>query len=404
MLRRWFKLGGIAGVLALGIAAIWAGIAPRNKVALDPAIAETASRASPEVGRLIREAGEVVAKLQEQFPEHPPALDVVALLHARFGRAERAVEIWKHVLELDPRSSAACRAIATTALEKGDTAEAESYFRKALDLEPDSSSLPAQLGETLLNRGQVAEAIGVLEANRRRNPRTFATLALLGQAYVQAKEYAKARECLEVAIEIEPGFTNQYFSLATACARLGDKAKADQYMKKFRELKARDEQTHRQALKTSDDVAAARQSAAEIHGVAGQVRVSLGDVATGEQLLLRAVELYPDDIESRMVLAWLYGRQGREAEAVRVLDEVTRIAADQATVLLRVGLMQQELAPIRRRRNRLAPGGRVVAASGSSADRTGSIGTCPEPRHSRKRSVWAKKAANWNRSPTTTPC
>ena len=341
--RRWARLIAVAAVAALVIAAIWVGITPHGETAIDPQIAETAARASPEVGQLIREAAGVVAQLHEQFPEHPETLDVAARLHAKFGREERAVEIWKQILELDPRSSAACRAIAATALEKGDMAEAETYFRKALELEPKSSSLTAQLGETLLNQGQVAEAIGVLEASRRRDPKAFAVLALLGQAYVQAKEYAKARECLEVAIAIEPAYTNQYFSLATACARLGDKAAAEQYTKKFRELKARDEQTHRQGLKTSDDVAVARQSAAEIHAAAGQACVSLGDVATGEQLLLRAIELYPEDIEGRLVLAWLYGRQGREEEAGRVLDEVTRIASDQATVFLRVGLIQQEL-------------------------------------------------------------
>jgi tetratricopeptide (TPR) repeat protein len=341
--RHWARLIAVATVAALVIAAIWVGITPHGRVDIDPAILATAARASPEVGALIREASDVAANLQEQFPEHPAVLDVTARLHARFGRAERAVEIWKHILELDPRSSAACRAIAATALEKGDLTEAETYFRKALELEPDSSSLPVQLGETLLNRGQVAEAIGVLEANRRRNPKTFATLALLGQAYVQAKEYAQARECLEAAIAIEPGFTSQYFSLGTACARLGDKPSADRYMKKFQDLKARDEQTHRQALRTSNDVAVARQSAAEIHVGAGQVRVSLGDVATGEQLLCRAAELCPADVEGRTVLAWLYARQGREQKAARVLDEVSRVAADQPTVLWRVGVIEQEL-------------------------------------------------------------
>jgi len=123
------------------IAAIWIGIAPRTKVAMDPAIAETASRASPEVGHLIREASDVTTKLQEQFPETPEVLDVVAMLHSRFGRAERAVELWKRMLELDPKSSAACRAIAAVAMQKGDLAEAEAYFRKALALEPDSASL-----------------------------------------------------------------------------------------------------------------------------------------------------------------------------------------------------------------------------------------------------------------------
>lgn len=339
----WARLTGIAVVASLVIAAIWVWFAPRGKVEMDPAIAETAARASPEVGQLIREASETVTKLQDQFPEQPEVLDVVARLHLRFGRAERAVEIWKRMLELDPQSSAACRAIAMAAVRNGDLVEAEAYFRKAFALEPDSTALPAHLGETLLNQGKVAEAIEILEASRRRSPNTIATLAFLGQAYVQTKEYAKARECLEVLIAIEPGLTNPYFSLATACARLGDKVQAEACTKKFRELKARDEQAHRDALKTSNDVAVAQQSAAEIVGCAGQVRVSLGDVATGEQLLRRAAELWPDDIESRMVLAWLYGRQGREAEAVRVLDDVTRIAADEPTVFLRVGAIQQEL-------------------------------------------------------------
>ena len=135
-----------------------------------------------------------------------------------------------------------------------------------------------------------------------------------------------------MAIEIQPAFTNQYFSLVMARARLGDKAKADQALKTFRELKARDEQSHRQAPQTPDDLTEARQSAAEIGVGAGQVRISLGDVAGGEQLLRRAGELCPEDTESRMLLAGLCGRHGRDDEAARVLDDATRIAADQPTV------------------------------------------------------------------------
>ena len=157
-IRHAIRLIAVATVPALIVVAIWIRIGSHAGSVMDPGIAETAARASPEVSLLIRESSHIATELREQFPDtlkswtSRPAAPTVRQDRACHRALEASFENRLAIIR-------ACEKIASTALEKGDLAEAETYFRKALELDPDSVSLPAQLGETLLNPGSAPAAI-----------------------------------------------------------------------------------------------------------------------------------------------------------------------------------------------------------------------------------------------------
>jgi tetratricopeptide (TPR) repeat protein len=166
---------------------------------------------------------------------------------------------------------------------------------------------------------------------------------LVGQVYTGLKEYEKARRTLELAITMAPEFTSAYYALGTACAKLGDRDKAKEYLERFKVLKAQDEQRHRDALKASDDVASVRRSLAALYTSAGKVYLAHGDVATAEEHLHRAGEVDPDFTENGQVLAWLYQVQGRADAALRELARLEERVRDDISGCLSVGQIYTEL-------------------------------------------------------------
>ncbi|RMF91944.1 MAG: hypothetical protein D6741_15490, partial [Planctomycetota bacterium] len=102
-------------------------------------------------------------------------------------------------------------------------------------------------------------------------------------------------------------------------------------MRKFRELKARDEQRHRTELKTTEHFQDVADAVAVVYASAAKIRLSNGDVATTETYLARAVELDPDCSQALRLRAWLSHRQGKREEAITLLAEDAANNADDAS-------------------------------------------------------------------------
>lgn len=325
--RRTLLIAGSVSAVVLALSVVTL-ISRSHRRRRPSAIAEAASTSSPEIAALLREADDVANRLLERFPDSQEAVNVMARLHYRVGKTEEAFKWWQACVELDPGYTEAYSAMGAIAQENGDFAQAVDLCGKAAELDPRSSSIPVHLAESLMRLGKPEEAVQVLEKNLDNHPKSMASLALLGSAYVRLKEYEKARQYLEEAIEMAPDYTNAYYGLVTACAKLADNEKSKEYLEKFKALKARDEQAHRDQLKALDDLARIRSHLAYVYAAAGKVYLANGDFGTGEEYLLKATELAPDEAECRTVLAWLYEQQGRTDEALATLADVGKRASD----------------------------------------------------------------------------
>jgi hypothetical protein len=94
------------------------------------------------------------------------------------------------------------------------------------------------------------------------------------------------------------------------------------YLTRFKELKARDTQRHRDSLRKTDDTVAFRGVVAQLCTGAARVYIGHGDVQTGETLLVRATQLDPRGVSCHSLLVWLYRKQGRVEETLKVLDQL----------------------------------------------------------------------------------
>ena len=342
--RKWRSWRTAAEVLVLlvGLVAValvyWPGGSTHPNT-----IADGAADAKPEVAALLREAGQIVDRLVERFPDSPDALDTIAWAHQLFGKTREAAAYWERCLELDPNSASAYYSLGSLAQDGGDMAKAAEYFREAARLEPDSSRHYARLAESLLNSGELDEAARVLEKDLEARPRSVPSLLLIGQVYVRLKDYETAREYLEKAVEMAPDYTSTYYALGTACSKLGEREKATEYLARFKLLKARDEQAHRDSLKTTRDVAEMRTAVAQVCSTAAKVYLSHGDFAAAEDHLRGALDHDPDFAEPRRILAWFYQNQGRTEEALREAAALEEKAAGNPAVCMSLGDLYSQL-------------------------------------------------------------
>ena len=325
--RRWALLGLVAVAVAGAIAGVLATFlyGDGERTNLRNAIAEAASKATPAAAPLLREAGEVADQLLARFPENGEVLDVTASLYQGIGKTKDAIRCWERSIELSPAlGPIAHAAMGAAAYDEGNLEAAVSHYRAAMQADPASAVYPVHLGQALIDQGKLPEAVESLEESLRSQPTSMPISALLGQAYLKLRRYDKARQHFEYTVALEPDYTNAFFGLATACARLGDQEKSKEYMSRFKELQAREEQQHRTALKESTKTGQTQDLVAQTYRNASKIYLALGDFQTGERHLRRAAEICPQDAEGDSLLAWLYEQQGRTAEAVQALDRLRK--------------------------------------------------------------------------------
>jgi len=347
--RKWRRL---IGWVAVGLALVTSAAIGRrawltpDRYRLDtvsPSMIEIANEARPEVAKLIRQAIKQVEELAQKYPDTVEALDVMARLHNQFGSQERAVECWQECLVLAPEFGEAYVQLGLIARESGEHQKAAGYLRKAVKLDPRSDSLPVELAQALMNSGKLEEAVEVLEKNLQAHPGSMPSFAVLGDVCVRLEEYEKAKKSYEEAIETAPDYAVVYYGLANACARLGETEKSKEYLKRFKALKRRDEEDHRDSLKAADDLASAQDRVAQIMTVAAKVDLLYGDSRAAEASLIRATELSRNIPESFTVLAWLYEQQSRYDEALKVLSRAEENNPEDMGVQMRLGTLHAHL-------------------------------------------------------------
>jgi len=139
--------------VALGIAARWAGVAPRSAQARN-----VQGIASRQCGRL----ADAIARLTEAVELDPDFFDARvnlgnALVDA--GEAEAALPHYRHALALDPSSSSVHNNLGNAQRELRQPAAALAAYRRALELDPGHERARSNVGNVLKDLGDIDGAI-----------------------------------------------------------------------------------------------------------------------------------------------------------------------------------------------------------------------------------------------------
>ncbi len=291
-----------------------------------PAAAAPASTAAEE--RALREEQRREAlRLAAMFPQSDDALYLVGLVHNEQGDWKAATAHWEKALALDPSRADTCNNLGYAFAIKEDSAKAEALFRKAIAIDRTFAEPYEQLGELLIKQGRLDEAVAVLAAVP---APTAKTERFLGQAYQHLRDYANAKRRYETALKLKPDYREVYYSLATICARLGEREAAEAHRAKFNGMQDATQERGRRVRSTLDVLGITRQSTAKTHTDIGRVMAAMGKADEAERLWRRAAAIDPANVESRIFLAAVCLRAGRAAEAAARYQELAAIEPDNA--------------------------------------------------------------------------
>lgn len=271
------------------------------------------------------------------------------LLHAAelYGDAEPAYRNAQALMPSEPRWP---YYLAHVRRAVGDGAETIVLLTRVLELRPGDVPALVWLGRAYLDQGQPDQAEPLFTRALAAAPMTLAAKVGLAQIAIGRKEFARAVTLLEEGLQILPTADSLHSLLAAAYRGLGDVARAEEHLKRWRNTDVLVQDPLREEL----DLALESGLSYELRGV----RVMTdGDYMAAADYFRRGVALTSGATQLGRSLRHKLGTalylQGRVPEAVAQFEEVIRLAPAQgqdeptAKAYYSLGVLEASAGPTR---------------------------------------------------------
>ncbi len=318
----------LVGFLGGVIAGQWSAGAKRSGLAGPaPSVPPVPGDLTAEYRTVCQAVREEVVRTISRYPASVNATAALALFHYLLHDPEGEIRLWQRCLQLQPDFELAYSRLVSLWQQEGQFQKIADLLQESLRRDPDNPTHRSLLGSALFHLNRFQEARQVLEALLRRTAGTADTYLVLGKVYEQLKQLDDACRCLEAAVALDPQRPDALYSLATVCAKRGEKERAAYFRQRFEEVKKANLQTEAKmgARHQMQDERFAPLRAAEILCLAARAALEAEDPAEGERLLLKAAALSPDHVECRRMLSTFYETQGRPADALPWVAELRRL-------------------------------------------------------------------------------
>ncbi len=129
------------------------------------------------------------------------------------GKHDRAEEIWRKVLQIEPKNAVAYYNLGLALSGQKKLDEAIAAYRKAIQLNPKDAKAYYNLGNALSNQKKLAEAIAAYHKAIQLNPQYAAAYVNLGNALDDQKKFDEAIFAYQKAIQLNPQYAEAYYNL-----------------------------------------------------------------------------------------------------------------------------------------------------------------------------------------------
>jgi len=307
----------------------------------------TATFLVEDIADLYRAAGrirEAVEEAQDALKANPDDLNSRRVLariytqeigdaqanHIDEGMVRRAIEQYKIVTEKDPKDIDSLVWLGRLERIAENSVDAEAAFKKVLAMDPENEDAITGLASVYSDRGDARTASGLLEKLTKKNPSARA-YSILASDYESMHEYSLAADAYKKAIELDPSRVELKAALAQ------DEAAAGRYD---------------DALKTYQEMADANPQDAQPYLGMAQIYREQKNFAQAHQMIDKAKELDPDDVDIRYSEVGLLEAEGKDQEAIAKLKELLDLTAHRgngdaernvrAKMLEQLGLLYRE--------------------------------------------------------------
>lgn len=275
-----------------------------------------------------------IAKVRQVLAADPAVIEAYTMLgnmHVKAGRHADAIEAYKRALAIDAEHEGAAWSLALAYRDSGKIDEARAGFERVYQLNPRSARALYQLANLSAGRGDFATAAATLEKGLKLDGDHAAFLVKLGEARLELKQLDAAQAALVEAIKTKPSQSMAHYDLGLVYEARGDwRAAAAEYeaeiavspklyqphfnLAKLLAANGRptDAVTHfRAAVEKNREFGAG-------YLYLGKALLDIGELPAAERAASAGLALKVDPAIvplGHYVLADIYSRQGRQAEA-----------------------------------------------------------------------------------------
>ena len=161
-------------------------------------------------------------KILKKFPDHFDTLHHLGMIWSADGQFDRAEELFRQCIRLDPKFSPIYNSLSDTLISKGDFESAISCCEQAIKLSPNNLNSYMLIARAYSGLGQLDRALATYNKILFFNPRAYQALNNSGNIYLLRGEFERAIAAFNKAIETEPSFEIAYFNRSTSYLRLGN--------------------------------------------------------------------------------------------------------------------------------------------------------------------------------------
>lgn len=240
------------------------------------------------------------------MPTIAETLQSAVQLH-RSGDLPRAEQIYRQVLQADPRNADAWHLLGMVALQVGNFPAAADCIRRAIHFDASQAAFHANLAEAHRGQGQTEEAIAAYRKALAIEPRLPEAHNNLGTVYQDLGRVEEARAEFQEAIRLQPGYAQAHVNLgslwhdqgkldeAAACYRRAVRAEPN-YAPAYNSLGSvlYDQRRYAEATQQFSEALRRDPRLAEAHNNLGNVLKTRGQLDEARQCYERAVQARPD--------------------------------------------------------------------------------------------------------------
>jgi arylsulfatase A-like enzyme/tetratricopeptide (TPR) repeat protein len=287
-----------------------------------------------------------IAKAREALAVDPEIVEGYTLLGNFYKKAERpeeAIAAYRQALARDPEHQGALFSLAVAYKDMGRLEEARLGFERARELDPRNGKVLWQLADLWMRKGDQAKAEAVVKDALARKVDEHRFLLKLGESYIEAKRYEDAERTLRRALELKPDLDTAHFNLGLVYEEKGETARA---IASYEAELAQNANAYRAAFNLAkllqkagrnEEAVAHFRKVAELapefgtgHLYLAKALLDAGDLSGAERWARKGLASKPDPKIAPLghyVLADVYNRQGRTADAAREVAAARRLEA-----------------------------------------------------------------------------
>jgi tetratricopeptide (TPR) repeat protein len=187
-----------------------------------------------------RQLDEVIGLLRRAVERLPASVDLslmLALAEAQAHGAAVAIPLVEKAIALDSRVAPAWSLLGNCYFRVGDYERAVAHYKKAIELNPQNDLYLYDLALALERQNRVSEGVPLLERAIQLNPNRDISHYLLGKLYEKLDLRSEAIHELEASFRLDPESDSACYLLARVYGKFGDRARAEEWGRRFAQLK-----------------------------------------------------------------------------------------------------------------------------------------------------------------------